>query len=140
MPVAVREYSEGLYVAVMCTDYPQVYDLRDPITERETQYAAGVAALRAAARSGAEGAFTPFAVDDWVGSQWAEYRSCLRWPSGRAAVAPLPEPHVYPRVPVLVINGDLDSLTSPEGARRVAERFPRELRGDGQRNARRRPR
>ncbi len=118
---AVREYSEGLYVEVMCTDYPQVYDLWDPIAERERQYAAGVAALR----SGAGETFAPFSVDDWVGSPWAEYRSCLRWPVSRLAVAPVPELHEYPDLPVLVLNGDLDSLTSPEGARRVAERFPR---------------
>ena len=38
--------------------------------------------------------------------------------------APRPRHATYPNVPTLVINGDLDSLTSPEGGRATARAFP----------------
>ena len=37
---------------------------------------------------------------------------------------PVPRHPTYPDVPTLVINGDLDSLTSPEGGRATARAFP----------------
>ena len=37
---------------------------------------------------------------------------------------PVEEPVSYPDTPTLVLVGDLDSITSPEGARTVARNFP----------------
>lgn len=39
-------------------------------------------------------------------------------------VHPVPHHAAYPHVPTLVLVGDLDSLTSPEGARTTARAFP----------------
>jgi hypothetical protein len=41
----VRQYSEGLYVAVECNDYPQVYDVTSPVAARPAQFRAAVSRL-----------------------------------------------------------------------------------------------
>jgi pimeloyl-ACP methyl ester carboxylesterase len=117
----VDEYSEGLYLAVACNDYPQLWDLLAPLGPlRESQYESSVAELRAADPA----AFAPFSIDDWLGADWAGYRSCITWPAPSRFVPPLPDPHVYPTVPTLLLVGDLDSVTSPEQAHAAAARFP----------------
>jgi hypothetical protein len=116
----VKEYSEGLYVAVECNDYPQLWDINAPISQRPKQFATSVAALKAQDPD----AFDPFTIDDWMSSDWSEYSSCIDWPVPSNYVFPLPDPHSYPSVPTLVFSGDLDSLTSPEGAHEVAAHFP----------------
>jgi pimeloyl-ACP methyl ester carboxylesterase len=115
-----EEYSEGLYVAVACNDYPQLWDISSPVATRAAQYDDAVADLRATEPD----AFDPFTVDDWIASPWTEYRSCIEWPEPSTWMPPVPDPADYPDVPTLVFAGDLDSLTSPEGAQLVAGRFP----------------
>ena len=116
----VRQYSQGLYLAAICNDYPQLWDITAPIAQRPAQYEASVAYLRASD----PGAFFPFTIPDWTHSLWTEFRSCLQWPVPSNYVFPVPQPAHYPKVPTLVLSGDLDSLTSPEGAHLVASRFP----------------
>jgi pimeloyl-ACP methyl ester carboxylesterase len=116
----VKEYSEGLYLAVACNDYPQLWDIHSPLDGRDAQYGASVADLRATDPA----AFAPFSIDDWLGADWAGYRACITWPAPSTWVAPLPEPHSYPQVPTLLLVGDLDSVTSPEQAHALAARFP----------------
>ena len=116
----VRQYSQGLYVAAICNDYPQLWDIEAPIADRPAQYAASVAYLRATDPN----AFFPFTIADWTHSPWTEFRACIKWPAPSNFVFPVPQPAHYPDVPTLVLSGDLDSLTSPEGARLVASRFP----------------
>lgn len=114
-----EEFSYGLYAAVTCNDYPQLWDIGAPFGERPAQLDASVANLRA---TDAE-AFAPFTVDDWLASPWTEYESCIGWPAPDAWVPPVDSPASYPAVPTLVLVGDLDSITSPEGSRIVADRF-----------------
>jgi pimeloyl-ACP methyl ester carboxylesterase len=116
----VRQYSQGLYVAAICNDYPQLWDITAPIADRGAQYSASVAYLRATDPN----AFYPFTIPDWTHSFWTEFRSCIKWPVPSNYVFPVPQPAHYPNVPTLVLSGDLDSLTSPEGAHIVASRFP----------------
>ena len=113
-------FSYGLYVAVVCNDYPQLWDIAAPFDERPAQFEASVAELRA---NDAE-AFAPFTVDDWLASPWTEYESCINWPAPDPWVPPVDSPATYPAVPTLVLVGDLDSITSSEGSRIVADRFP----------------
>jgi pimeloyl-ACP methyl ester carboxylesterase len=114
------EFSSGLYAAVICNDYPQLWDINAPIGQRPAQYNASVAALRATDPN----AFAPFTVDDWLASPWTEYQSCIKWPSPSRWVPPVVSPATYPTVPTLVLVGDLDSITSAEGAQIVASHFP----------------
>jgi pimeloyl-ACP methyl ester carboxylesterase len=116
----VREYSEGLYLAVACNDYPQLWDIASPLESRDAQYHASVQALR----DDDPEAFAPFSIDDWLGADWAGYRTCITWPAPSNWVPPFPEPHAYPAVPTLLLVGDLDSVTSPEQAHALAARFP----------------
>ncbi len=116
----VRQYSQGLYLAAICNDYPQLWDINAPIATRGAQYSASVAYLRATDPN----AFYPFTIPDWTHSFWTEFRSCIKWPVPSHYVFPVPQPAHYPNVPTLVLSGDLDSLTSPEGAHTVASRFP----------------
>jgi pimeloyl-ACP methyl ester carboxylesterase len=115
-----RAYSQGLYVATICNDYPQLWDINAPIADREAQYDASVQNLRATDPN----AFYPFTIPDWTHSYWTEFRSCLEWPAPSSWVPPVPADAKYPKTPTLVLSGDLDSLTSPEGAHVVASHFP----------------
>lgn len=116
----VEEFSEGLYIAVICNDYPQLWDIASPVESRPEQYESAIGALVASDPN----AFAPFTVDDWLGSPWVEYDSCINWPAPSRWVPPEPTPAEYPLVPTLVLAGELDSLTSPEGNAVVADRFP----------------
>ena len=114
------DFSYGLYTAVVCNDYPQLWDIHAPLDARPSQYAVAIAELRATDPH----VFAPFSFDDWLASPWTEYESCIGWPAPSHWVPPVDSPALYPDVPTLVLNGDLDSITSSEGARIVADRFP----------------
>jgi pimeloyl-ACP methyl ester carboxylesterase len=115
-----EEFSSGLYVAVICNDYPQLWDINAPLGQRRAQFGAAVANTRATDPD----VFSPFTVDDWLASPWTEYESCIKWPKPDPWVPPVDSPATYPAVPTLVLVGDLDSITSSEGAQIVADRFP----------------
>jgi pimeloyl-ACP methyl ester carboxylesterase len=116
----VRSYSEGLYVAVSCNDYPQPFDMTSPIGQRPEQYQEALDELSATQPD----AFAPFTIDEWVTSPVEYFSSCLKWPRPSRVDPPVPPGADFPDTPVLVLAGDLDSLTSPEGARQTADAFP----------------
>ena len=113
-------YSQGMDYAVSCPDYPQLYDQNAPIATRSAQYARNIGTLK---RTDPQ-AFAPFTVEQTVTSQDEDYDSCLRWPVPKDPKPLLPPGHTYPDVPTLVLVGDLDSVTSAEGAKQVAHSFP----------------
>jgi pimeloyl-ACP methyl ester carboxylesterase len=119
----VPAYSEGVDAAVACHDYPQLYDMSAPPSVREQQYADALAQ-----RAGEEPAtYGPFRVREYAASDWQTLDWCLRWPSAPAehpAGAPRPPSGSYPEVPVLVLAGELDSITTAAEGALVAEQFP----------------
>jgi pimeloyl-ACP methyl ester carboxylesterase len=115
-----EEFSYGLYAAVVCNDYPQLWDISAPLDQRPAQFDAAVTYLRATDPD----VFAPYTIDDWLASPWTEYESCIRWPIPDPWVPPVDSPATYPAVPTLVLVGELDSITSPEGAQIVADHFP----------------
>lgn len=115
-----RLYSEGMFLAVSCLDYPQPFDITSPPRKRPGHYQRELARLRA----DRPGLFAPFTVNEWTGSPYAYFDDCLKWPAPSTWVRPVPRAATYPDVPVLVLDGDLDSLTSPDGARATARAFP----------------
>jgi pimeloyl-ACP methyl ester carboxylesterase len=117
---APRYYSEGAYVAVVCNDYPQLWDVSARIPARRRQFADAAAQLREIRPR----IFAPFSVNEWIASGWAGLDACLTWPRPSTLVPPVAEPAAYPDVPTLVLVGDLDSITSAEGSRKVADAFP----------------
>lgn len=114
-------YSAGQYVAVICNDYPQLWDVSlPPGSQRRDQYRDAVDDVMADDPNG----FDPFRADDWIESGWTEPRTCLRWPAPTDPVPPEPPGAGYPDVPTLLLHGDLDSVTSTEGGMDAAGRFP----------------
>ncbi len=114
-------YSAAEYIAVICNDYPALWDVNlPPGSQREAQYHAA----RKALKLGDPDAFDPFRTDDWIKTGWTEARTCLQWPSPTDLVLPEEPGMDYPDLPTLVLSGDLDSVTSPEGGQDVASRFP----------------
>jgi pimeloyl-ACP methyl ester carboxylesterase len=122
------DFSYGLYTAVACADYPQLYDLSAPRAVRNRQYARALED----ARQQRPDLFAPFSVDEGIDSQVyiTPLDSCLPWPappkslSPGSAGAPLPPGLGFPTVPTLILSGDLDSITSVIDAQETAAQFP----------------
>ena len=111
------DFSDPLYLAVTCHDYPQLWDPDTPIALRTEEVAARLGGYP-------PGTFTPFTAKAWTSYPYEGPLACLRWPSAAGGQPPEPADAVYPRVPTLVLNGDLDTITASSGARVVAARFP----------------
>jgi pimeloyl-ACP methyl ester carboxylesterase len=114
----VLEWSAGQYTAVSCTDYPQAFDMRAPLAVRQAQYNAAVDALP-------DDVYAPFTVEEWTTSPVAEFDDCLHWPAPVRSDPPITQapPLVPPNVPVLVLSGGLDTLTSWTDGAIVAEQM-----------------
>jgi len=118
-----RAYSEGLDAAVSCRDYPQVFDLMAPPDVREEQLEAAITAKEASDPL----VYAPFTVREQVDSEWLTIDWCTGWPVPPPAYAPAPpEPPSgsYPVVPVLVLSGELDTITTAAEGELVAAQFP----------------
>ena len=110
-------YSEALYAAVTCHDYPQLWN---PVTAVEAR----PAEVRRRLAAYPPGTFAPFTAASWTGVDYEGFLACLDWPSSSTIDPPVPPAAVYPDVPTLVLNGDLDTITAAAGAREVSRRFP----------------
>jgi pimeloyl-ACP methyl ester carboxylesterase len=116
-----QHYSDGLYLAVACTDYPQLFDMRTGEARRRAQLAAAVRALPA-------GTFAPFTTSEWIRvlPYTESFTGCLTWPAPTHRADP-PVPVGVPMdatgVPVLILNGDLDSLTPAAGGAHIARQI-----------------
>ncbi len=124
-PSAPVDFSYGLYQAVICGEYPLLYDLSSSPPQRRQQYARSLEA----ARENRPDLFAPFTLDEALASDAdsTPLGTCLDWPMPPPAYpqgAPLPVHAVFPTVPTLVLSGDLDSVTSPEDATQAAAQFP----------------
>jgi len=124
-------FSNGLYMAVACFDYPQLFSMRASPARRRAQLAARVA-------SGPE-AFRPFSLREWMGvSAYTQpYRACLDWPAPRHVARPVPAGSrpLPASVPVLILGGDLDSLTPEPDTVELAPRIGRRSRVVALRNS-----
>ena len=111
-------FSEAAYLAVICHDYPQPWDPATSVADRAAEGARLIASYPPTA-------FWPLSPAAWTGIEYEGVMACLRWPSPADADTPEPPEAVYPSVPTLVLNGDLDTITTSAQAREVARRFPR---------------
>ena len=119
------DFSYGQYQAVICAEYPLLYDLSAPPAQRRRQYDRAIED----ARRNRPDLFAPFTLDEALASNanFTPLATCLDWPVPPAAYPqgdPLPAHPVFPNVPTLVLSGDLDSVTSPEDANQAAAQFP----------------
>lgn len=114
---AVRDYSEGAYLAYACSDYPQVWDVAAGPQRRRSQWRDAVANLPAAP-------MRPFTSGEWAHSQFMVFNYCIGWPRPRVAEPPFPNGSSYPDLPTLVLNGGFDLRTDVLQAQEVARNFP----------------
>jgi pimeloyl-ACP methyl ester carboxylesterase len=120
------EFSVGLADAVACAEYGTNFNLHSSISNRIEQYRASLARLRA----NHPDTYAPFTIDDAVHAQMnaEEYDTCLPWPKPAAGVKPdqpIPSNSTFPPLPVLVLSGELDTVTSPPEGRATAALFPK---------------
>ena len=117
-------FSDGAYLAVSCTDYPQLFSLTAPPATRRAQLGAHL--------THAPRALAPFTAAEWTSmSGYSEpFDACLDWP---APVHTAPVPSLIARplpasVPVLIVGGDLDDLTPLSQARRFGPKLGADVR------------
>jgi pimeloyl-ACP methyl ester carboxylesterase len=91
-------FSDGLYWAVNCVDLPQLFSYTGK---------------RAIDISAAPDAFRPFTPAQWltISGYSQPYDGCLSWPKPIKTPPSLPDRTLPADVPVLIVGGDLDSLT-----------------------------
>ncbi len=120
-----RQFSVGLATAVDCSDYRQLFDMRLPEADRHRQYKAAIA--RKAADDPT--VYAPFTLPEALGA-WGNpevLNTCEAWPSAPSFVTPgypVPKNAVFPNIPVLVLAGELDTVTSPKEAAETTALFP----------------
>jgi len=109
-------YSDGLYLATSCLDYPQLFEM-------SAGGAARVAQLQVAEAALSPSTYSPFTTAEWLqqNQNTEAYTACLDWPSPTVAQPPttgsLP---LLPRsLPVLVLGGELDTWTPPSDIAKV---------------------
>jgi pimeloyl-ACP methyl ester carboxylesterase len=109
-------YSGGLYLAVSCLDYPQLFPMTVAPATRSADLAAAEAALD-------PGTFAPFSVGEWLAQDQntEAYTACTGWPTPTEAVPPTTGtlPLLPPTLPVLVLGGEFDSWTPPVDVPRI---------------------
>jgi pimeloyl-ACP methyl ester carboxylesterase len=120
------KWSAGLAAAVMCQDPPQIFDMRLAPAQR----AADRDRVLAGRRHSFPDTYAPFTIDEYRGMplDYSFLDQCLDWP-----VAPASHPAAqvaskgaaYPDVPVLVVSGELDNMTTVADGAAVARAFPR---------------
>ncbi len=117
--------SAGLAAAVFCQDPPQIFDLSLDTALRPAAFEHEFARLQQALPE----PYAPFTLAEFRGMppDYAFIDECLDWPSP-AAGAPtpplVPPPASYPDVPVLVISGELDNMTSSADGEAAASHYP----------------
>ena len=118
-------FNDPLYMAVSCTDYPQLFDMHASPRLRARQFAHAVAARPSPA-------FAPFTTAEWVSqSGYSQpYDVCLDWPSPThtAPVEPAKSTVLPASKPILVIGGDVDDLTPLSDVRAFAPTLGRTVR------------
>ncbi len=120
-----KQFSVGLATAVDCSDYRQLFDMRLPEADRHRQYNAAIARKQADDPN----VYAPFTLPEALGA-WGNpevLNTCEAWPSAPSFVTPgypVPKNAVFPNIPVLVLAGELDTVTSPKEAAETTALFP----------------
>lgn len=120
------KFSAGLAAAVFCGDAPQIFDMRLEPAQRLVARDHAIAQRKAQAPD----TYAPFTIDEYrrIPLDYAFIDECAQWPAvpPRSSSRPLVAHGVrYPEVPVLVVSGELDNMTSVADGAAAAARFPR---------------
>ncbi len=119
-----RLFSAGLAAAVSCGDPPQIFDMTLAAPERAAARDAAIARRRVQAPE----AYAPFTIDEYrrMPLDYTFIDECVQWPARDPSwpSAQLVPAAPYPDVPVLVVSGELDNMTSVADGAAAAARFP----------------
>ena len=123
---AAKRYSQGLFAAASCSDNPQAYDMRLEPGERARQWQQTLARKQAEKPD----LYAPFSIAEFLGMppDYAYVPLCLPWPVPsrlHPPGQPVPPGTRFPDVPVLVLTGDLDTITTPQEGDAAARLFAR---------------
>lgn len=122
---APEKFSAGLAAAVFCQDSPQIFDMRLPPEQRSAQRDR----LIAAREHTEPRMYAPFTFDEYrhMPLDYTFIDECVGWPviaQGPPAAPLVPAGARYPGVPVLVVSGELDNMTTVADGAAAAARFP----------------
>ena len=108
----------ALAVVVACNEYSAPFDLNDKLPKRKADFRRRLAKLP-------DDAFGWFSKRGWVASPWEQVDNCLKYPKPRFSprLRP-PYDGPFPKVPVLMLNGDIDLQSPLESAKRAKEDWP----------------
>ncbi len=119
-----EQSSNGLYLAVTCQDYPQIYNMTSPPGERIAQRAASFAIQEQTGPN----IYYPFTLAEYdaVPLDISLLDQCITWPVPSPAYPPgqpVPPGAEFTPAPVLVLNGDMDTLTPALQGREVVAEY-----------------
>jgi len=116
-------FSAGLAAAVFCQDPPQIFDMHLPPARRVTARNLAIEQRQRAAPD----TYGPFAIDEYrqMPLDYAFIDECVQWPVVAPGSPLVFAGSAYPDVPVLVVSGELDNMTSVADGAAAAARFAR---------------
>ena len=119
-----QQDSNGLYLAVSCQDYPQIYNMTVPADERVVQAAAAFAQQQRTAPN----IYFPFTLEEYnaLPLDYSLLNMCVNWPIPAPTYPPgmpIPRGAKFTQAPVLVLNGDMDTLTPVLEGRTVLREY-----------------
>jgi pimeloyl-ACP methyl ester carboxylesterase len=120
-----QEYSEGLFIAVSCTDYNQLYDMTAATSMRWLQRNAAFAAEEA----NYPNVYAPFTLEEFnvIPLDYSVFDACLNWPIPSPLHPPGqpagPNPN-FTTAPVLVLSGEMDTTTPAQQGVEATALFP----------------
>ncbi|HUX74833.1 MAG TPA: alpha/beta fold hydrolase [Steroidobacteraceae bacterium] len=120
-----KKWSAGLAAAVMCQDPPQIFDMRLAPALRARDRDAAIARREREFPD----SYAPFTIDEYraMPLDYSYLDECVGWPvapAGHAASHVVPRDAIYPRVPALIVSGELDDITPVADGAAVARAFP----------------
>ncbi|HXQ31092.1 MAG TPA: alpha/beta hydrolase [Steroidobacteraceae bacterium] len=121
-----QKFSEGLAAALWCQDGPQIFDMRLAPDARRADRDRALAARRATAPD----TYAPFSIDEFraMPLDYAFLDECVDWPvadQAHPASHVVADDAVFPPVPVLVLSGEIDNMTTVADGAAAAAQFPR---------------
>jgi len=110
-------YSQGDYFATLCVDTHEPWDWSASIPGRKMQLADAISELPS-------DHFVPFSNAAGTSLEVSFEKQCLWWQKPTPSSPVTPESPIYPNVPTLVLDGDMDTIVPMEEVRQVAALFP----------------
>ena len=124
-PQDPKSFSYGLFAAVSCIDYQQIYDMTASVAVRHRERDAAVAARKKEFPL----TYDPLSFEQFqqVPLDISVLNFCIDWPHAPVPYAPgkpIPDGSMFTQAPTLVLNGELDMLTTAAEGAVVTAQYP----------------